>query len=190
MVDYLLQRMLSLLLRSDLSTSTSLCLQHYLERIFPTSVLHLQSLFIFNLYFVQFPVQRFPPWIIYAISVRQYWTRRLAPWPQMIRLIPRLIHWEKTWWSPKENTFNEIETLLRLFEKGNKLTCRIFRTFFKIFGNKFEIFGKKTREFPETYSGEYKWYLSPVIEVPPFVPVSTSFNSSTAKLVLPPELGL
>jgi len=129
---------------------------------FPTSVLHLQSLFIFNLYFVQFPVQRFRPCIIYAISVRQYWTRRLAPWPQMIRLIPRLILWEKKWWSPKENTFNEIETL-RLFEKGNKLTCRIFRTFFKIFRNKFEIFGKKTREFPETYSGEYKWYLSPVI---------------------------
>ena len=103
----------------------------------------LPQFYIFNLYFVQFPVQRFPPWIIYAISVRQYWTRRLAPWPQMIRLIPRLIHWEKTWWSPKENTFNEIETLLRLFEKGNKLTCRIFRTFFKIFGNKFEIFGKK-----------------------------------------------
>ena len=29
-----------------------LCLQHYLETIFPTSVLHLQSLFIFNLSFV------------------------------------------------------------------------------------------------------------------------------------------
>jgi len=162
MVDYLLQSMLSLLLQCDLSTSTSLCLQHYLETISPTSVLHLQSLFIFNLYFVQFPVQRFRPCIIYAISVRQYWTRRLAPWPQMIRLIPRLILWEKKWWSPKENTFNEIETL-RLFEKGNKLTCRIFRTFFKIFRNKFEIFGKKNPEFPETYSGEYKWYLSPAI---------------------------
>jgi len=123
---------------------------------FPTSVLHLQSLFIFNLYFVSISssaVSSLNNICHKCTSVLNKKTGTVAPDDSPDSPVDSL---EKKWLSPKENTFNEIETLLRLFEKGNKLTCRIFRTFFKIFRNKFEIFGKKTREFPETYSGEYK----------------------------------